>query len=559
MLGMTQSNDVANMMNENLESSPVAHKASNIFLSPNYLGVIGALLLLGLYLLGLHQSFLFDVDEGAFTEATREMLTSGDWGHTTLNGTDRFDKPIGVYWLQAISAAVWGVNEFAFRLPSALSAWIASLALARFAFQQWGVKAAIMAAIISATSLGPWAMARTATADALLGMFFVLIFLDLWRALASDVAGPGRRVALWMALGLLVKGPVAVVLPVGTLGILWMLEGAIRSRMVQLLKDPVSWLILLLVSMPWYLYAYARHGQKFIDGFLLKHNVERFTGSMEGHSGNWAYFALALPLLWLPWSALWMKALVQVRSQWQQPVLKYCWIWFAFVFAFFSLANTKLPHYLLYAGPAVCLILTQSALDAGRKSWALSWALGLLGFALILGLPGYLQQHSDLLKDAYYRKLIETSQSTQMVFILLAIPLLLFSKLLVKKLAHGMFAIQLDVSKGASFTAFAVFHSMVLALVVLPWWSHTLQSPVHALALQLKDDPRVVVQWGVHVPSFATYRQPAAPRREPLPGALALVKTSPPLWPADWDVVATQGPLSVVKSPSTAKVSTPSP
>ena len=140
---------------------------------------------------------------------------------------------------------------------------------------------------------------------------------------------------------------------------------------------------------------------------------------------------------------------------------------------------------------------------------------------------------------------------------LLAVPVLLFSKVLVKKLAQGVFATQLDFSKGASFTAFAVFHAMVLALVVLPWWSHTLQSPVHALALQLKDNSHTVVQWGLHMPSFATYRQQAAPRREPLPGEMAVVKTSPPLWPAHWEVVATQGPLSVVKSPSTAKVGAP--
>ena len=79
--------------------------------------VLGALALLGLFLLGLDKALLFDVDEGAFTEATREMLLSGDWGHTTLNGLDRFDKPIGVYWLQAISASVFGLNEFAWVSP----------------------------------------------------------------------------------------------------------------------------------------------------------------------------------------------------------------------------------------------------------------------------------------------------------------------------------------------------------------------------------------------------------------------------------------------------------
>ncbi|MFM2118552.1 MAG: hypothetical protein RL722_20, partial [Pseudomonadota bacterium] len=74
-------------------------------------------------LLGLGRAPLFDVDEGAFSEASREMVTSGDWLHTTLNGNDRFDKPIGVYWLQASSLSLFGVNEFAVRLPSALCTW----------------------------------------------------------------------------------------------------------------------------------------------------------------------------------------------------------------------------------------------------------------------------------------------------------------------------------------------------------------------------------------------------------------------------------------------------
>ncbi|NDD24898.1 MAG: glycosyltransferase family 39 protein, partial [Betaproteobacteria bacterium] len=103
---------------------------------PDLKWLVAALALLVLFLIGLDRSLLFDVDEGAFTEATREMLVSDDWGHTTLNGLDRFDKPIGVYWLQALSASIFGVNEFAFRLPSALSGWMASLVLARFAFFQ---------------------------------------------------------------------------------------------------------------------------------------------------------------------------------------------------------------------------------------------------------------------------------------------------------------------------------------------------------------------------------------------------------------------------------------
>ena len=511
--------------------------------------VLGALALLGLFLLGLNEALLFDVDEGAFTEATREMLLSGDWGHTTLNGLDRFDKPIGVYWLQAISASVFGLNEFAFRLPSALSGWLASLALARFAYLQWGSRAGLMAAVISATSLGPWAMARTATADALLGLFFVLIFIDLWRVVSSNSLASGRRLALWVALGLLVKGPVAIVLPLGTLAIYGLLVPNARAHLKALFLDLGAWLIFLAVSCPWYLYAYARHGQNFINGFILKHNVERFMGSMEGHSGHFAYFLIALPLLWLPWSPLCLSAIANVRAQWQQPLLKFAWIWFAFVFCFFSLANTKLPHYLLYAGPAVCLLLTSAALSASPRMWSLTWLVAMSGLAAMLLLPTYLQQHPERVTDIFYKTLLEGSPHTQMKVWLFALPLLLYIAPALNYVLRVVKPANTYMTQGFGFISFSIFQASVLALVVLPWWAQTLQAPVQGLALKFRDNPSTIVQWGVHLPSFATYRQQEAPRREPLPGEMALVKNTRPYWPIEWQTLEVNGPLAVVKAP----------
>jgi 4-amino-4-deoxy-L-arabinose transferase-like glycosyltransferase len=117
-----------------------------------------------------------------------------------LNGADRFDKPIGVYWLQALSVSLLGLNEFALRLPSALSAWLACMALALTAHKAWGPRAAVLAAMVFASSLGPWAMARTATADALLGLWLMLTALDLWRYVSTQDRSALRRTALWMAL-----------------------------------------------------------------------------------------------------------------------------------------------------------------------------------------------------------------------------------------------------------------------------------------------------------------------------------------------------------------------
>src|SRR5260370_9488923 len=85
-----------------------------------------AAVLLSLFL-ALGRASLFAVDEGAFSQATLEMFQRGDYLSTYLNGVPRYDKPILVYWLQALAVLALGPTEFAFRLPSALcaTAWCA--------------------------------------------------------------------------------------------------------------------------------------------------------------------------------------------------------------------------------------------------------------------------------------------------------------------------------------------------------------------------------------------------------------------------------------------------
>lgn len=91
---------------------------NNRFFIPVLLGLI-------IYLSFFHNiAFvpLFDRDEGAFSEATREMFVRDDFISTYLDGKPRYDKPILIYWFQAIGVLIFGINEFAFRLPSAVFA-----------------------------------------------------------------------------------------------------------------------------------------------------------------------------------------------------------------------------------------------------------------------------------------------------------------------------------------------------------------------------------------------------------------------------------------------------
>jgi hypothetical protein len=197
----------------------------------------------------------------------------------------------------------------------------------------------------------------------------------------------------------------------------------------------------------------------------------------------------------------------------------------------------------------MCLLLTSAALTAGRRIWALTWVFAIAGLAGILWLPGYLQQHPERVTDIFYKSLLAGSPNAEFTAWLFALPLVLFAALAFTYFLRFLRPEKARLTQGFGFVAFSFFQVSLLALVVLPWWSQTIQGPVHALAFKFRDHQHTIVQWGVHLPSFASYRQQEAPRREPLPGEMALVRNTKPFWPSDWETVAVVGPLAVVKAP----------
>src|SRR5574338_1519773 len=115
------------------------------------LAAIVFLLPLLAFFLRLGGAPLFVVDEGAFSEATREMFERGDFLFTYLNGVPRYDKPILVYWLQAAFVLLLGPSEWAFRLPSAICGALWCLGVFAFGKRTYGASAGLAAAAITAT------------------------------------------------------------------------------------------------------------------------------------------------------------------------------------------------------------------------------------------------------------------------------------------------------------------------------------------------------------------------------------------------------------------------
>ncbi|WP_139042112.1 ArnT family glycosyltransferase, partial [endosymbiont of Riftia pachyptila] len=196
-------------------------------------------LLVGFFL-NLHAVPLFDLDEGAFSEATREMFERGDFLSTYLNGVPRYDKPILIYWLQAASVSLFGLNEFAFRLPSALAASLWSLALVLFGRRYFGQGAGLAAGILLAGSIGVTLIGKAATADALLNLCLTLSMLNLYRFFESEQHRYLRLAALAAGLGFLAKGPVSLLIP-GAVALLFSLSSGRLRQLGAMLIDWRAW------------------------------------------------------------------------------------------------------------------------------------------------------------------------------------------------------------------------------------------------------------------------------------------------------------------------------
>jgi 4-amino-4-deoxy-L-arabinose transferase-like glycosyltransferase len=473
-----------------------------------------ALAVLSLFLLRLGAAPLFDVDEGAFAEATREMVASGDLGFPTLEGAPRYDKPILVYWLQAASVRLLGLGELALRLPSALCAFGWCLAVAGFAARRWGIRAGLLAGTVLATSAGPLLIGRAATADALLDLLLTLSLLDVWRHLETGRPAPLRRAYALAGLGLLAKGPIALVVP-AAVSFLHLAAARDLRRWLRAGLDPWGWALLLAIAGPWYAYALHRHGMDFVRGFLVHHNLDRYTSVLEGHRGSLLYYLLMLPVMLLPWSALLPSVLARARALWREPLDRYLVLWGAFVVAFFSLSGTKLPHYVLYGSTPAFLLIARTAPGAGRAARAAGLGLVLLLLVALAALPLLAPVVAPAVRDPLYRALLSVPASGAGVA-LTAGALLLAAAWLGACRALRAFPVRMAL--GAAAVAVAV------TALGTPWLADVLQGPVKRAAAVARARPERAVQWRVRVPSFSLYRGAAAPRATPAPGELAITR-----------------------------------
>jgi 4-amino-4-deoxy-L-arabinose transferase-like glycosyltransferase len=351
---------------------------------------------------------LWDIDEGNNAECAQEMHESGNFIVPTFNYKLRIDKPILLYWLQVSAYRFFGVNEFSARLPSALASLLAVFVAYELGRRLFRASTALLAALVLASSVAFCAAAHFANPDALLNLCTLLTLWCFWNHYT-------RPSGLWMlgcgvasGLGMLVKGPVALILPMATtlLFLLWRRE----LRRLWDLRLLGASLMFVLVAAPWYIWVGVETKGEWLYGFFWKHNVERGLGVMENHGGPFFYYGLVLLAGLTPWSVFlgptaWHAWMASGRRQpagagFKQPAdagrspMQFLLCWLAVWFVFFTVVRTKLPNYILPAYPAVAL-LTASFLDDWRRgqitlpAWVMPTSLiclALIGVGVSVGL-----------------------------------------------------------------------------------------------------------------------------------------------------------------------------
>lgn len=456
---------------------------------------------------------LLDVDEGAFSEATREMLARGNFVSTTLDGEPRHDKPILIYWLQAASVSLLGLDEFALRLPSAIAAALWALALYRFTARFADHETAAVAVLVMALGLQVGLVAKAAIADALLNLLIAVTFFDVYRHWHEPRRGTLARVYLWLGLGFLTKGPVAVALPLVVSLVFYVSLGRWRDWLRAVLWVPGIALFLAIV-VPWHVASYLDQGTAFFEGFYLHHNLGRYTETMEGHGGDLWYYLVWGPLVVLPFTGLLVAALSRLRSDWDDGLRRLLWLWFGAVLLLFSLSSTQLPHYLLY-GCTPLFVLMAMHRDRLRNRWLAFLPPLLLAIALLF-LPELLDLAAPHARRLYEQELIALGRSllgpmyrTGAAAALAAmLALALWRRLVPWQGLVGVGFVQLVVVTG----------------LVLPAYFAATQGPVKEAAATARALGEPVVAYRVYLPSFSLYRQAVTPRRAAQPGDLVFTR-----------------------------------
>jgi 4-amino-4-deoxy-L-arabinose transferase-like glycosyltransferase len=315
---------------------------------------VGAIVALSLAVCLFHLgSFgLWEPDEARYAEIAREMLQSGNRLVPHLNYVAYIEKPPLLYWLTTLSFWIFGVSEFAARLPVALSAIAGILATYFFALRAFGRRHAILAAAILATIPLYALMAQVLTTDMMLTALVTIATFSLY--LHWDEGGRWCWIAyVAMGLAVMTKGPVGAAIPILSM-LLWLAFNRELGGAIAKFRAIPGLLLTILIAAPWFVAMTIRE-PGFFDFYFVGEHLRRVFQTNYSHNEAFYFYLPVLAVGLLPWSLL--VPFLTWRDPPRNPARSFCMFAAGVTVVAFSCASAKLIPYILPSVPPLAVLI----------------------------------------------------------------------------------------------------------------------------------------------------------------------------------------------------------
>ncbi len=348
---------------------------------------------------------LFDWDEINFAESSREMFLSGNYVQVQINYEPFMEKPPLFFWLQALSYQILGINEYAARFPNAIFGLLSAICLFLIGKKLHNPLFGLLWAAVYLGSFLPFIYSKSGIIDPVFNFF---IFISIYFLIRTSEEKKSNQTSYYSALGglfaglaIITKGPVALLLVVLTVLIIWILK---RFKKMTNIRD-ISLFVLssLITTFAWYGYETVQNGPGFLLEFI-QYQIELFSQPVAGHKQPFYYHFLIVLLGCFPMSFYAIPMLFKRNTADSLQFKNWMAVLFWVVLILFSLSSTKIAHYssmcylpLSYLAALYLFNLNKDNLNLGIGIRSGLIIIGVLFSIIFVALP-YLIENSHLIE-----------------------------------------------------------------------------------------------------------------------------------------------------------------
>lgn len=346
--------------------SEISQRGSNRVL---YISLAVLTIIVTVRLFFLSIPVLVDPSDARYAHVAEHMILNGEWLSPMIHNGNQLESywskpPLG-FWAMATSMSFFGVSEFSARLPALLATILTGVLIYFFNIKlgakNWGIQSVIM----YFTTPFVFVMAGSTLVDPILSFLITGTITALGLVILDKVS----HTSLWisfayvcMGLGILTKGPIAVLLP--TISILMFLALARDMKILKKICPLTGIIIVSCLVAPWFFFMEKAH-PGFLRYFIIEENLNRLVSSNlklrsgSGHKTFTGFALFALPILSFPWIILLFfkesseSFLESIKKRFSLIEYKYVISWMIAPLVFLTFGKQVLAYYLLPIIPGV--------------------------------------------------------------------------------------------------------------------------------------------------------------------------------------------------------------